>query len=114
MTIYDGKTKNWQPKQKMLERSMVIHELGSGDSDTDAIIDPDSDTEEFLEKIDSYEELHNALEQLPPTYRNIIEEYYYQDKSVEEIALDKDIPESTVTTRLSRARKRLKEILENK
>ena len=116
MALHDGKTKTWRLAQKGAEALSEEHEFSPDylENEMDAIIDPTQDTEEFLEKVESYEELHNALAQLPETYRNIIEEYYYQDKSVEEIALDKDIPESTVTTRLSRARKRLKEILENK
>ena len=114
LAVHDGKTKTWRLAQKGAEALTVIHELAPDTTDNgmNAIIDPTQDTEEFLEKVESYEQLHNALAQLPETYKNIIEEYYYQDKSVEEIALDKDIPENTVKTRLVRARKRLKEILE--
>ena len=116
MAIHDGKTKTWRLAQKGAEALKEVHDLAFDASynTMEDIIDPNQDTEEFLEKVDSYEQLHNALAQLPETYRNIIEEYYYQDKSVEEIALDKDIPENTVKTRLVRARKRLKEILEKK
>ena len=115
MSIRDGKTKTWRLAQKGAEALKEVHELSPDTTDNgiNAIVDPAQDTEEFLDRVDSYEQLQSAMDQLPFTYSNIIREYYYDDKSVMEIALDMDIPENTVKTRLSRARKRLKEILEN-
>lgn len=48
---------------------------------------------------------------LPPKYRAVIHLYYYEGYSVNEIADIIGAPASSVTTRLSRARARLKDLL---
>ena len=52
--------------------------------------------------------LQEYILELKPKYRAVIFLHYYEDYSTAEIAKTLSIPESTVTTRLSRARSQLK------
>lgn len=56
-------------------------------------------------------ELMEAVMSLPPKYRSVIHLYYYEGYSVKETADILGLSVSSVTTRLSRARERLKELL---
>lgn len=56
-----------------------------------------------------YEDIWAAVMKLKPGYRVVIYLYYYEEYSTREIANLLKIKESAVTTRLSRARKILKE-----
>lgn len=64
----------------------------------------------FKEKEDS--DLYHAIHRLKPKYRTAIHLYYYEDYSVKEIAKIIEVTETAVQTRLHRARKQLKNILE--
>lgn len=55
------------------------------------------------------DEIISALLKLPLKYREVLLLYYYEDLAVAEIAALIHIPASTVTTRLQRARAKLKE-----
>lgn len=57
------------------------------------------------------EELLRAILALPIKYREAIILYYYEDLPIKEIALMLNCPESTVKSRIVRARKKLKGIL---
>ena len=61
---------------------------------------------------DPYMDLHKAIEQLRPEYREVIKLYYLDDLSVKQIAQVLDKNENTVKTQLSRAREMLKTMLE--
>ena len=52
-----------------------------------------------------------AVMALPPKYRTVIHLFYYEDRSIAEISDILRISPSAVKTRLSRARKQLKETL---
>ena len=56
-------------------------------------------------------DLFRALQQLPVKYRNVLHLFYYEEYSTGEIAQILQISEGTVRTRLSRARKKLRQIL---
>lgn len=60
---------------------------------------------------EDYTELYDSVMSLPVKYRSIVHLYYYEGYSVKEIADILRISASAVTTRLSRARDRLKKIL---
>ena len=60
---------------------------------------------------DTYMDLHNAIEQLRPEYREVIKLHYLDDLPVKQIAQVLDRNENTVKTQLSRAREALKELL---
>jgi len=57
-------------------------------------------------------EVFAELAKLPRDYRNVIYLYYYEDYTVPEIAKILGRKENTVSSWLTRARKRLKQILE--
>ena len=61
---------------------------------------------------DTYMDLHAAIEQLRPDYREVIKLFYLDDLSVKQIAQVLDKNENTVKTQLSRAREMLKTMLE--
>ncbi|MDE5985206.1 MAG: RNA polymerase sigma factor [Eubacterium sp.] len=60
---------------------------------------------------DSSYDLFNAVMSLPTKERIVIHLFYYEDMSVKDIAALLKIKESTVKTRLHRARKELKKFL---
>ena len=55
--------------------------------------------------------LYREVMALPEKYRIVLDLFYYEEFSVQEIGYLLDLGTSTVTTRLSRARQRLKERL---
>ena len=60
---------------------------------------------------DTYLDLHMAIEQLKPEYREVIKLFYLDDLTIRQIAQILDRNENTVKTQLSRAREALKNIL---
>ena len=61
---------------------------------------------------DTYMDLHKAIEQLRPEYREVIKLYYLDDLPVKEIAQILNKNENTIKTQLSRARDTLRTFLE--
>jgi len=68
--------------------------------------------EEQLARNEATRELHKTLQKLPERYMTVIELYYFQELSYQEIAELTGIAVRTVETRLYRARQRLKDLLE--
>ena len=62
--------------------------------------------------VDTYMDLHNAIEQLRPEYREVIKLYYLDDLPVKQIAQILNKNENTIKTQLSRARDMLRTLLE--
>lgn len=56
--------------------------------------------------------IRQLVEKLPEEQREAVVLYYYQERSVEEVALMLDLPEGTVKSHLFRARKQLGEWME--
>ena len=63
------------------------------------------------ERRDDEEAMMKAIYQLPGSFREAILLYYYQGYGISEIAEMLDLPEGTISSRLSRARKKLESIL---
>lgn len=63
-------------------------------------------------KEDSHDELWDTVLQLPEEFRIVTVLFYYEDLSVAEIAQTLNIHKGTVRSRLSRARTRLRALLE--
>lgn len=61
--------------------------------------------------VDTYMDLHEAIEQLRPEYREVIKLYYLDDLSVKQIAQILNKNENTIKTQLSRARDMLRTLL---
>ena len=58
-----------------------------------------------------WQELLAAIRRLPADFRDAILLHYYQGYGITEIAQMLDVPEGTISSRLSRGRKKLEEIL---
>ena len=59
-----------------------------------------------------YDGLWEAVSALPPERRVVVTLFYYEDMSVEQITKCLGVPAGTVKSRLARARKQLKEMLQ--
>ena len=59
-----------------------------------------------------FSELHEALAMLPEEYRTPLMLYYFDGKSAKRLATELEISHAGACTRLSRARKELRRILE--
>ena len=68
--------------------------------------------DQMVRDTDTYMDLHNAIEQLRPEYREVIKFYYLDDLPVKEIAQILNKNENTIKTQLSRARATLRTLLE--
>lgn len=68
-------------------------------------------SDQTVRDADTYMDLHKAIEQLRPEYREVIKFYYLDDLSVKEIAQILNKNENTIKTQLFRAREALKTIL---
>ena len=76
-----------------------------------AIHDPADNPEECLQKVDCSAILQNCLSKLSPAHREVIDLFYYREKSVGEVAEMIGVAENTVKTRMYYARNRLAELL---
>lgn len=65
------------------------------------------DMDEEMEK----SELMHAINRLPAAFREVILLHYYQNYGIAEIADMLNMPEGTISSRLSRGRKKLEEIM---
>jgi len=61
---------------------------------------------------DDEEAMMVAVHQLPSAFREVILLHYYQNYGISEIAQMMDLPEGTISSRLSRGRKKLESILQ--
>ena len=61
---------------------------------------------------DDEEAMMEAVHQLPSAFREVILLHYYQNFGISEIAQMMDLPEGTISSRLSRGRKKLESILQ--
>ncbi|MDR0748185.1 MAG: RNA polymerase sigma-70 factor [Tannerellaceae bacterium] len=68
---------------------------------------------QYVELRQTEEEIKKALTQLPPRCRQVFIAYFYEDKSVEEIAEDMDVKISTIRVQLKNAFDRLRKLLEH-
>jgi len=64
-----------------------------------------------IEKKETNKELYELIQQLPQKYKEILLLFYYKDLTYEEISEILQIPEGTVRSRLSRAREKLKKMM---
>lgn len=68
--------------------------------------------EDTREKREDEEAMMAAVHRLPAPFREVILLFYYQNYGISEIAGILSLPEGTISSRLSRARAKLKDILE--
>lgn len=72
------------------------------------------DPEEHFIKKQKIELLHEVVDKLKPKYKELVEMFYYQEMSHEEISQKLNLPIGTIKAQLFRAREFLHNILKNK
>lgn len=75
------------------------------------IADDDDTPEVTTQKVDKARAMREAIADLSPDHREILDLVYYQERSVADVAEILAIPEATVKTRMFYARKKLSERL---
>jgi RNA polymerase sigma-70 factor (ECF subfamily) len=68
-------------------------------------------TFELIPRRDDQQAMMAAINQLPATFKEVILLHYYQGMNIAEIAQMLELPEGTISSRLSRGRKKLESIL---
>ena len=111
-TIEEGKEKAWLLRVTVnccrdLWRSAWLKRVVLGAPSLEIMPAQDEGMEQREEKA----ELMRAVHKLPAVFREVILLYYYQDMGIAEIAQMLKLPEGTISSRLSRARKKLESIL---
>ncbi len=67
--------------------------------------------DETIEQREEKAELMRAIQKLPSAFKEAVLLHYYQGLGISEIAQMLDLPEGTISSRLSRARKKLEVLL---
>lgn len=70
--------------------------------------------ERQVERIETHEKLHRAIENLPASHQVVVVLFYLEELSLREIAAVMQIPEGTVKSRLHYARESLRTLLAEK
>ena len=112
--LVPGKEKSWLMKVALnrcrdLWRTAWLKRVTLGIEKVERHRAPDR-TDEFLER----EELLDAIGRLSPDMRSVVLLHYYQGMGVSEIAELLNVPEGTVSSRLSRSRSRLEDLLKER
>ena len=109
--LQEGREKAWLLKVALnrcrdLWRGAWVKRVVLGSPAFELIPAPDE-----MEKLADQQELMSAIHQLPASFREVILLHYYQGYGITEIAEMMDLPEGTISSRLSRGRKKLEDIL---
>ncbi|MBP3655665.1 MAG: RNA polymerase sigma factor [Clostridia bacterium] len=111
-TITPGREKAWLLRVTVnccrdLWRGAWLKRVVLGAPTLELIPSEDDDIEKREEKA----ELMRAIQKLPTAFRETVLLHYYQGFGIAEIAQMLDLPEGTISSRLSRARKKLEILL---
>ncbi len=90
-------------------------EILSMNNEEKPIVLPDLKSEDAAFKIENEEQkrlIQEAIQELPPDYATIITLFYLFEQKISEICITMNMNESNTKTKLSRARQRLREIIE--
>ncbi len=104
--IAANKSIDWIRKKKSKFNEKVIEDAGSIIDMKD--IQSKDNPESFIIDNERKELLINALSSIPEIYRTVVEKFYFEEKSYEEIALEENAPVKTIASRLYRAKLLLK------
>lgn len=109
--LQPGREKSWLLKVAMnrcrdLWRGAWLKRVILGGPTFELIPAPD----EFSRR-DDQQAMMAAINQLPATFKEVILLHYYQGMNIAEIAQMLELPEGTISSRLSRGRKKLESIL---
>ena len=109
--LQEGREKAWLLKVALnrcrdLWRGAWVKRVILGSPAFELIPAPDE-----IGKLADQQEIMGAIHQLPASFREVILLHYYQGYGITEIAEMMDLPEGTISSRLSRGRKKLESIL---
>ena len=109
--LQEGREKAWLLKVALnrcrdLWRGAWVKRVILGSPAFELIPAPDE-----IGKLADQQEIMGAIHQLPASFREVILLHYYQEYGITEIAEMMDLPEGTISSRLSRGRKKLESIL---
>ena len=109
--LQEGREKAWLLKVALnrcrdLWRGAWVKRVILGSPAFELIPAPDE-----IDKLADQQEIMGAIHQLPASFREVILLHYYQGYGITEIAEMMDLPEGTISSRLSRGRKKLESIL---
>ena len=109
--LQPGREKSWLLKVALnrcrdLWRGAWLKRVSLGGPTFELIPAPD----EFSRR-DDQQAMMAAINQLPATFKEVILLHYYQGMNIAEIAQMLELPEGTISSRLSRGRKKLESIL---
>lgn len=109
--LQPGREKSWLLKVALnrcrdLWRGVWLKRVILGGPTFELIPAPD----EFSRR-DDQQAMMAAINQLPATFKEVILLHYYQGMNIAEIAQMLELPEGTISSRLSRGRKKLESIL---
>lgn len=109
--ITEGREKAWLLKVALnrcrdLWRAAWVRRVVLGTPAFELIPAPDE-----ISKFTDRAEVMEAIHQLPASFKEVILLHYYQGYGISEIAQMMDLPEGTISSRLSRGRKKLETIL---
>lgn len=109
--IQEGREKAWLLKVALnrcrdMWRAAWVRRVVLGSPVFETIPAPDE-----IEKSTEKAEMMSAIAQLPASFKEVILLHYYQGFGIAEIAQMMDLPEGTISSRLSRGRKKLEQIL---
>jgi RNA polymerase sigma-70 factor, ECF subfamily len=90
-----------------LMRLRKHHDVRMDEDELDRILSDLPGAEEFV----FYQELHEAVNQLPMQYRTVVSMHYWQGKSYSEIASSMGTSVGSIKGWMSRAKKQLREVL---
>lgn len=112
--LEDGREKAWLLKVALnrcrdLWRAAWVKRVVLGSPAMELTPAPDQ-MDDRLEK----QELLSAIRRLPADFRDVILLHYYQGYGIAEMAAMLKVPEGTISSRLSRGRKKLEEILKER
>ena len=111
LVLQEGREKAWLLKVALnrcrdLWRGAWVKRVILGSPAFELIPAPDE-----IDKLADQQEIMGAIHQLPASFREVILLHYYQGYGITEIAEMMDLPEGTISSRLSRGRKKLESIL---
>ena len=105
--LQEGREKAWLLNRcRDLWRGAWVKRVILGSPAFELIPAPDE-----IDKLADQQEIMGAIHQLPASFREVILLHYYQGYGITEIAEMMDLPEGTISSRLSRGRKKLESIL---
>lgn len=109
--LQEGREKAWLLKVAMnrcrdLWRGAWLKRVVLGSPMFELVPAPDE-----IGKMAEQEEMMSAINQLPAMFKEVILLHYYQGYGIAEIADMMELPEGTISSRLSRGRKKLESIL---